>query len=159
MRRERLIIKGSSHNACWIYCVIETVTLIWKYTGLQRKQSKPYSISFRIYVNVDQKLYEGEECIRLCERQIHSTVDGDLPGSVFDSKQQTVLAVIDRVPAPVFPSALWFWRFGKSATQRGPPISSEPNIVRVVPAPMLLACWIAGMPRITGLPKIWPGPL
>ncbi|KAK9540303.1 hypothetical protein VZT92_002764 [Zoarces viviparus] len=106
-----------------------------------------------------KKLYEGEECIHLCERQLLSTVDGDLHGRKFDSKQQTDPAVIDRLPASAFSSALWFWRFGKSAMKQGPPISSEPNIIRVAPAPMLLARWNAGSLRITGFPKNRPGPL
>lgn len=114
---------------------------------------------WNLFKRRSKNIYEGEEHIHLHERQLHSTVDGDLPGSVFDSKQQTAPAVIDRLLAHVFPSALWFWRFGKSATKRGPPISSEPNIVRVAPAPMLLAPWNAGMLRITGFPKIRPGPL
>ena len=125
------------------------------------KKNKPSSKAFHLEsVRMKiKKLYEGAECIHLCERQLHSTVDGDLPGCMFDSKQQTAPSVIDRLPAPVFPSALWFRRFGKSATKRGPPISSEPNIVRVAPAPMLLSRWNAGTLRITGFPKIRPGPL
>lgn len=125
------------------------------------KENNPSPTAFHlesVWMQI-KKLNEDEERIHLCERRLHSTVDGDLPGSMFDSKQQTAPAVIDRLPAPVFPSALWFWRFGKSATKRGPPISSEPNIVRVAPAPMLLAHWNAGMLRITGFPKIRLGPL
>jgi len=138
---------------------VNVLCCIQSYALLQRKQSKPHSISCGICVNTDQNLYEGSEYIQLCEWWLHLTADGDLPGSRFNSKQQTAPAVIDRLRAPVFQTALWFWRLGKSATKQGPPISSEPNIVRVAPAPMLLSRWNAGTLRITGFPKIRPRPL
>lgn len=62
----------------------------------------------------------AEERIHLGEQQLHVTVDGDLPGGVCDGTQRMAPAVIDRLRAPVFPSVLWFRRFGKSATKPRP---------------------------------------
>lgn len=67
-----------------------------------------------------KKLHEGEKGIHLCERQFHSSVEGDLPGSVFDSKQQTAPAVIDRLPAPCLPKCLVVLEVRKICHEAGP---------------------------------------
>lgn len=54
------------------------------------------------------------------------------------NSKQTRLWSIDSRPLSSQASC-GFGGFGKSATKQGPPILSEPNIVRVAPAPMLLA--------------------
>lgn len=103
------------------YYANETVTLFQKNVLLQRKPSVPCSLEFETCLNADQKnLTRGEERIRLCEQRLLLTVDGDLRGRMFDSKQQTDAPVIDRLQAPVFSSVLWFRRFRKIGHEAGP---------------------------------------